>query len=243
MPQPLVTENAKHIVDKEDNKVYPNFYDQLLYVETKISSSDLKKLKDKAKICLENRDKFKKHNINLAGNMEKEFLLDESFEKILFPYTSYLANEFYNTNQKIQNRHDQSNTQKQGLNWVCTGSWINFQKKYEFNPLHGHGGDYSFVLWIQIPYDLEEELSLSNSVKSNTPSNSLFKFVTTNISGKISERPLMIDKSWEGVMILFPADTAHQVYPFYTSDDYRISISGNLTRNIRRKKPKSFDYE
>ena len=53
----------------------------------------------------------------------------------------------------------------------------------------------------------------------------------------------MIDKSWEGVMILFPADTAHQVYPFYTSDDYRISISGNLTRNIRRKKPKSFDYE
>jgi hypothetical protein len=57
MPQPLVTENAKHIVDKEDNKIRPNFYKQLLYVGTKISSSDLKKLKDKAKICLETQDK------------------------------------------------------------------------------------------------------------------------------------------------------------------------------------------
>jgi hypothetical protein len=29
-------------------------------------------------------------------------------------------------------------------------------------------------------------------------------------------------------MILFPAKMMHTVYPFYSSDDFRISISGNL---------------
>ena len=32
-----------------------------------------------------------------------------------------------------------------------------------------------------------------------------------------------------GKMILFPSKIYHQVYPFYTSDEYRISISGNVS--------------
>ena len=236
MPQPLVTENAKHIVDKEDNKVYPNFCNQLLYVTTKISSSDLKKLKDKAKICLENQDKFKKYNISLAGNMEKEFLLDKSFEKILFPYTSYLADEYNNLNNKTL-----GDTKKQPVNWKFSKPWINFQKKHEFNPLHDHSGDYSFVLWIQIPYDLKEELKLDNCINSNTERNSLFCFSYLDLHGRITEGSLPIDKTWEGTMILFPSNLLHQVYPFFTSDDYRISISGNVARMPESKK--TFSYQ
>jgi len=37
-----------------------------------------------------------------------------------------------------------------------------------------------------------------------------------------------VDKSWEGTIIMFPAFLHHMVHPFYTSDEYRISISGNL---------------
>jgi len=232
MPQPLVTENAKHIVDKEssiENKINPVFHKELLYVKTKISSSDLKELKEVARKILDNSDTLKGVNETLAGNIEKEFILGKS-QKILEPYACSLTDfylEQYEELSSFYSFHD---------------VWINFQKKYEFNPKHGHNGDFSFVLWIQIPYDLEEELSLPNCVKSNTPCNSLFKFVTTNTAGKIIEHPLMIDKSWEGVMVLFPADRQHQVYPFYTSDNYRISISGNLIRNIRSEKPKLFDY-
>jgi hypothetical protein len=228
-------------VDKESNKVYSNFHNQLLFVETKISSSDLKELKDKAKICLETQDKFSKANGDLAGNIEKEFFLNESFEKILFPYSSHLANKFHNTNQEIQNRHDQSNTQKQDLNWVCTGSWINFQKKHEFNPTHHHYGDYSFVLWIQIPYNLKEELELENCKNSNSKYNSLFCFSFLDLYGRITENRLSIDKTWEGTMILFPSNLKHQVYPFFTSDDYRISISGNLVKRTSSKK--TFSYQ
>ena len=39
------------------------------------------------------------------------------------------------------------------------------------------------------------------------------------------------DHHWEQVIILFPSITQHCVYPFYTSDDYRITVSGNLYLN------------
>jgi len=229
MPQPLVTESVKHIVDKESNKVFSNYHDQLLYVETKISPSDLKELKDKAKICLKTQDKFSKANKGLAGNIEKEFLLNESFEKILFPYSSLLAEKF------------DKNTKKQVTSWVSADLWINFQKKYEFNPIHDHKGTYSFVLWIQIPYDLEEELKLDNCINSNTERNSLFSFTHINQYGDIVTTPLKIDKTWEGTMILFSSRLKHEVYPFFTSDDYRISISGNLIRMLESKK--TFSYQ
>lgn len=241
MPQPLVTENAKHIVDKEGNKVYPTFYQELLYVETKISSSDLKELKEIARKILDNSDTLKGINHTLAGNIEKEFTLDESFEKILEPYACSLT-DYYIEQQVTRFVEGRNELDKDLVSFYSFRDvWINFQKKYEFNPIHGHSGDFSFVLWIQIPYDLEEELSLPNCVKANGRCNSLFKFITTNTAGKIIDHPLMIDKSWEGVMVLFPANQKHQVYPFFTSDDYRISISGNLI--IKPKSKKTFSYQ
>ena len=44
--------------------------------------------------------------------------------------------------------------------------------------------------------------------------------------------PLFIDKTWEGTIVMFPSWLNHSVYPFYTSDDYRISISGNIVVKI-----------
>ena len=44
--------------------------------------------------------------------------------------------------------------------------------------------------------------------------------------GGIGTIALNVDQSYEGKIILFPADLAHAVYPFYTSDDYRITMSG-----------------
>ena len=38
--------------------------------------------------------------------------------------------------------------------------WVNFQRKYEFNPVHNHSGLFSFIIFVQIPYDLEKELEL-----------------------------------------------------------------------------------
>ena len=45
-------------------------------------------------------------------------------------------------------------------NLVLNDWWVNFQKKHEYNPTHGHGGLYSFVVWMKIPTDNKEQSKL-----------------------------------------------------------------------------------
>ena len=197
--------------------IEPFYFKNLAYVKSKVSSSTLEELKQEAKFILENSNQFKKYNKELAGNLEKEYSTHKS-QEILKPYLISLANEFH--------KHLEEN--EHYPQWDIKDLWINFQKKYEHNPLHNHTGVLSFVLWVQIPYNLKDELSHPNCINSNTPSNSLFEFVCTDFMGKIVQNRIEVDKSWEGTMIMFPSSLHHMVHPFYTSDEYRISISGNL---------------
>ena len=105
--------------------------------------------------------------------------------------------------------------------------WVNFQKKYEFNPMHVHDGLYSFVIWHKIPYKIDEEKARLK-MKEIDKRAGMFAFLFTGLDGKIHSEALHVDNSGEGKCALFPAKLNHLVYPFYTSDDYRISISGNL---------------
>jgi len=107
--------------------------------------------------------------------------------------------------------------------------WINFQKKFEYNPIHAHYGSLSFVIWVKIPYSLEDEDKLAHSKNSNTKENGRFYILyNSNFDGKISKFRIDLDKSYEGRGIIFPAHANHLVYPFFTSDEFRISISGNF---------------
>jgi hypothetical protein len=106
--------------------------------------------------------------------------------------------------------------------------WVNFQQKGEYNPLHSHSGTLSFVIWVKIPYDLENEKNLPNIIRSNTASGPAFTFVHSGFSEQVSVYNIPIDKSYEGKMIIFPSWLQHMVSPFYTSNDFRISVSGNL---------------
>ena len=197
--------------------IEPFYFNRLAYVQSKVSNDVLKELKNEAKFILENPSRFLKYNNSLAGNLEKEYSIDKSKE-ILEKNLIALANEYHKYSQ--ENKHYP--------NWKIKDLWINFQKKYEHNPMHNHTGELSFVLWITIPYDLNEELSLPNCKNSNAPLNSLFEFIFTDFLGRITSNKINVDKSYEGTIIMFPSALKHVVYPFYTSDDYRISISGNL---------------
>ena len=102
--------------------------------------------------------------------------------------------------------------------------WINFQKKHDFNPVHEHTGDLSFVIWHKVPYEMCEEIEMYNKEVTST-----FQFFYTDTLGKVCNKTLPISKEWENVICMFPAQLNHCVYPFYTSDDYRISIAGNVS--------------
>lgn len=106
--------------------------------------------------------------------------------------------------------------------------WVNFQKKHEFNPMHIHDGLYSFVIWHKVPYTMQKEKERLPHMRSEDFRAGMFSFFFCEPSGKISQEALPVDNSWEGKVALFPASLNHCVYPFYTSDEYRISISGNL---------------
>ena len=160
------------------------------------------------------------YNSNLAGNIENEYSI-EKCSTHLVEYLERKSMEFF-----LRNSQEKWDMEKYSLK---LGSfWINKQKKYEFNPLHNHSGIVSFVCWIQIPYNLDDELNLSNCKNSVSPLNSLFSFAFTDFYGKLCQRIIKVDKSYEGKCIFFDSRLHHQVYPFYTSDDYRISVSGNF---------------
>ena len=163
------------------------------------------------------------YNKKLAGNIAKEYQLFESAEYINGLVFHYLK-EYDNISRHIA----KADYLTSNLPLVIPEPWVNFQSKYEFNPPHIHSGIASFVIWLKIPYNIEDELLNSASVKSHEPLAGHFAFQYTNTLGQIRPYNIPADSSMENKMLIFPADLTHSVHPFYTSDDYRISVSGNV---------------
>jgi hypothetical protein len=166
-------------------------------------------------------------NDRLVGNIEKElsFRIRENddirellWEQLMLSTKVYEDRYYYPKNYKFLDK-DCS---------LCFGNvWANFMKKHEFNPVHDHTGIWSFVIWIKIPYDINEELAKSPGLNANQNLASTFQFVFNDMYGNVAQS-LHIKKEHEGNMILFPSNLMHVVNPFFTSDEERISIAGNI---------------
>ena len=113
-------------------------------------------------------------------------------------------------------------------NLTIDNVWVNFQKKHEFNPLHHHCGVFSFVIWIKTPYTKKDERQVFDLMEEHTKKNGSFVFSYNSMLGYIVDEVVYADKNFEGSGFLFPSSLNHAVYPFYTSDEYRISVSGNF---------------
>jgi hypothetical protein len=110
--------------------------------------------------------------------------------------------------------------------------WVNFQKKHEYNPTHRHNGVLSWVIWYQVPYTFENERNHSSKTNPNNINHGDFHFVYNHPFLNLTTVKLEVDKSAEGYMAMFPSSLNHEVYPFYTSDDFRITIAGNIMLEI-----------
>jgi histidinol phosphatase-like enzyme len=106
--------------------------------------------------------------------------------------------------------------------FISVDPWINIQYKHEFIPTHTHDGVITFVMWIKIPYDIEAELSVGDKA-------STFEFTYSSVAGTQLTQRIPVSKEYEGKIVMFPSGLSHTVYPFYSSDDSRISISGNVS--------------
>ena len=175
----------------------------------------------------------KSHKSRLAGNISKSFTLKD-LDSFFYKSVCIPLIKCYRENNKLERGSDPVN-----LNAI-TGSkttlllnqfWVNYQYKTEFNPLHHHTGVYSFVIWMKIPYDWEDQIKLPQfrDIKKNDIKAGNFEFEYTDILGDVRTRPYNLSPKYEGTMIFFPARLRHCVYPFYETEEPRISISGNLS--------------
>lgn len=199
-------------------------------ITTVLSEEDLAPLKKEILEIQNNFSQSKKINHQLVGNIRKEFVLTKSkdhINKLLEPYVWEFDNSFgYLSSVAVLTSN---------CLLAIDSMWVNFQEKHEFNPPHSHSGIFSFVIWIDIPYDIEDEISQSPGSESRNPLAGHFSFHYTNSLGKICHQHIKADRAMKNHFFLFPAELNHSVAPFYTSDKYRISVSGNYKFQVTEK--------
>ena len=200
-------------------------FDNYGFIGAKFSESDLAPIKSEINNIQNNFELYesRKHNNSLAGNIKREYQLIESkkyIEKLLTPLVVAYDKDFGYMRE--------FNILTNNVPIVLDSCWVNFQKKYEFNPLHNHSGLYSFVMWTNVPYDMEEERKLSPGAESNNNSAGEFGLLYSNTAGSIKSYKIAVDKSMENNIVLFPSTFLPVVYPFFSSDGYRTSVSGNF---------------
>jgi hypothetical protein len=195
------------------------------FLSAKLSDAELAPIKIEIDNIQKNFDSHEnqKYNSNLVGNIKREYQLVESqkyAEKLLMPLVGAYDREF----KFIEN----FGFLTKSVPIILDPFWVNFQKKYEFNPTHKHLGLLSFVIWTHVPYDMDDERRLSPGVESRSDKAGSFSFLYNNTIGQMQSFDIPINKSMENVIVMFPSTFLHAAYPFFSSDGYRISVSGNF---------------
>ena len=186
--------------------------------------------------CIDNRTQ--EHYPHLAGNLYGSYFLEINntfYKSIIDPLVRHWISVYGNsifTDQIKLLPWATSNMETYLNDW-----WVNFQHEGDYNPLHDHGGIFSFVIWMKIPTDWRDQKKLPRSIHSTSNTVSNFQFVYTNQFGKITTHTYYMSPKMEGTMVFFPANLKHTVYPFYDCKEERISISGNIS--VRSTSPSS----
>ena len=193
------------------------------------------------KIISKDRHENMRYNKSLAGHIKDEFLIRCEYRNVGIVEKNDIGYTNYNNyvvkmcfNKFFERFWDKYIILSEPRNLEIQSTWINYQKKYEFNPPHHHTGIFSWVIFMKIPYNLEDEVNYFTTAFENDHT-SKFGFICLNpsqsnisINGGINIEYLDVDKSYENKIILFPSNMIHFVHPFYTSNEERITISGNV---------------
>jgi len=107
-------------------------------------------------------------------------------------------------------------------NILLTQSWIVSQYKHEYNPVHTHSGNFSGVIYLKLPDDMEKHFN--EETKDHYPASGLIEFSHGEKADFRSDT--LMFKPTVGQMLVFPSWLKHSVYPFYCEGERR-SMSFN----------------
>ena len=167
--------------------------------------------------------------VSLAGNISKSTYIQDKnnwfYEHVLKGMTDTLYYKLWN------NYYETIITKSRPYPlFKMTRLWVNYQRKEEFNPPHSHDGVFSFVVFMKIPTHWKEQHALPISKNSNAPHASDFQFLMGHGNGAVQEFTISLSPEDEGRILFFPAWLTHQVFPFYGTEEERITISGNIVK-------------
>ena len=170
------------------------------------------------------------YNRSLAGHLNHQFL-----------YPVKTQQWFYDEIQPVLQAYRQGHCRYHGIKeldmvFQADDLWINFMKPGDFNPVHTHGGDYSFVIFLNYPKALQKEQENFEGTSAK-PGVLQFEY-------GLQARPRWATtgtavKPKPGDMYMFPALLQHWVLPF-KANCTRISVSGNI--QVMNKSELPHDY-
>lgn len=189
----------------------------------RLSEEDLEPIWREVRAIQANWDRNPVHASRLAGQFQQAYTLIDCkvhLNHLILP----LCDEYhykYNYSGRI-------NMLDYALPISMGDPWVNFQRAGEVNPIHTHSGAMSYVIWLQLPYDRDEEAAQGPGHGTAKNLSGHFSFHYSNALGQLQHYHIAADYRQEGTLMLFPSELAHSVNPFYTSSEYRISVSGNV---------------
>ena len=123
----------------------------------------------------------------LIGHIDKSLGLQDKnnilFDQLLKPLIIEYGKRWSHEHFKIPIIKDN----KSSVNYTYNLGqfWVNYQNQHEFNPLHNHGGCYSFAAWLKIPTEHHEQNQIYNAKDANGGMNSSFCFHYTDSLGNL----------------------------------------------------------
>ena len=119
-------------------------------------------------------------------------------------------------------KHAKEYTNKSNFN--LKGQWINIQAHDGYLPTHDHTGHVSYVIYLKVPNYLKNY----NGKRPND-----IAYSEGAIQVNYGNRNSLFDNNLkihpeEKMILMFPSEIQHYVYPFRDRESLRISISGNL---------------
>ena len=169
-------------------------------------------------------NKGENHKSELAGKIDSSYLIFDKDNWFFKNTLESLCNTYAESFNNVGDNLPTLNTHPYFLQTM----WVNYQKQTEFNPTHTHKGVYSFVIWMKIPTEYNEQKENPIAKNTNLDVISYISFNYRDLIGDLRYYTYEMSKKMEGIMLFFPSKLAHSVYPFYNCSGNRISISGNI---------------
>lgn len=193
-------------------------------LRTKVPDYIIKKLKTEGKKAKQS------YNHSLAGHLDNQFLYPPKVQQ-------WFYSEIHSIIQAYRNGHCKFHgIEELNVELQADDLWVNYMKAGDFNPMHTHGADYSFVLFLDVPKQLKKEQEEFKGTSAR-PGQLMFEY-TQQARPRWATTGTSISPD-TGDFYMFPALLQHWVAPF-KSKVTRISVSGNLRIMNKAKLPHDY---